>query len=45
MVGQAMIKATKQVQTLEQHRELLSKEHLDGLRALREMIDKILLAP
>lgn len=43
MVGQAMIKATKQVQTLEQNRELLSKEHLDGLRTLREMIDKILL--
>lgn len=42
VVGQTMLKMSKQVQTLEQHRGLLSREHLDGLRALRDSIDQLL---
>ncbi|HYH23638.1 MAG TPA: ParB/RepB/Spo0J family partition protein [Azospirillum sp.] len=45
VIGQTMLKMNRQVQTLEQHRALLSKEHLDGLRALRDSIDTILAGP
>lgn len=42
VVGQAMIKMNRQLENLAQHRDALSKEHLDALRALRDGIDELL---
>ncbi len=42
IVSQAMLKASKEIKKLAHYRDILAKEHLDGLRSLREQLDAIL---
>lgn len=41
-IGQALLKMSREVGTLTEHQGVLSREHLDSLRSLREQIDGLL---